>query len=144
MIPNNYPYYIQNQNYIPPQQQAQNPFITVRSEAEARNYPVAFGNSVTFKDETAPYVYSKTMGFSQLDKPVFEKYRLIKEESDGEQSERECKCNGLKEQLANLEEQITSLWEEIELLRERRKRNEHTSNGKSNQTKSDGGVIPEI
>jgi hypothetical protein len=41
---------------------------------------VAPGNSVTFKDETAPYVYTKTQGFSQLDRPVFEKYRLVKEE----------------------------------------------------------------
>ena len=47
---------------------------------EARNYPVAPGNSVTFKDETSPYVYTKTQGFSQLDRPVFEKYRLVKEE----------------------------------------------------------------
>ena len=140
MIPNNYPYFMQNQ--IPQQQQS--PFITVRSEAEARNYPVAYGNSVTFKDETAPYVYSKTMGFSQLDKPVFEKYRLIKEETDGEQTERECKCNGLKEQLSGLEEQIASLWEEIDFLRERRKRNEHTSNGKSNQAKSDSNVVAEV
>ena len=140
MIPSNYPYFMQNQ--IPQQQQSA--FISVRSEAEARNYPVAYGNSVTFKDETAPYVYSKTMGFSQLDKPVFEKYRLIKEETDGEQTERECKCNGLKEQLASLEEQISSLWEEIDFLRERRKRNEHTSNGKSNQTKPDSNAVAEV
>ena len=54
-------------------------FISVRSEEEARNYPIAYGNSITFKDETAPYVYVKTMGFSQLDRPVFEKFRLVKE-----------------------------------------------------------------
>ena len=48
---------------------------------EARSYPVAYGNSVTFKDETAPYIYVKTMGFSQLDTPVFDKYRLVKEQS---------------------------------------------------------------
>ena len=129
----------------PVQQQIQNGgFLSVPSEDIVKSYPVAPGNCVTFKIEGQPIVMEKSMGFSQLDKPVFEKYRLIKEESDGEQSERECKCNSLKEQLAGLEEQITSLWEEIELLRERRKRNEHTSNGKSNQTKSDGGVIPEI
>lgn len=55
-------------------------FVSVRSEADARNYPVAPGNSVTFKDENAPYIYTKTMGFSQLDRPLFEKYRLEKEE----------------------------------------------------------------
>lgn len=55
-------------------------FISVRSEMEARNYPVAPGNSITFKDENTPYVYVKTMGFSQLDRPVFERFRLVKEE----------------------------------------------------------------
>lgn len=83
-----YPY---NYGYYPYQQtqpqQTQQPlqiqnggFIQVHNEFEARNYPVAPGNSVTFKDENAPYVYTKTMGFSQLDRPIFEKYRLIKEE----------------------------------------------------------------
>jgi hypothetical protein len=55
-------------------------FVSVRSIAEAQNYPVAPGNSVTFKDENAPYVYTKTMGFSQLDRPTFEVFRLVKEE----------------------------------------------------------------
>lgn len=55
-------------------------FISVRSEQEARSYPIAPGNSVTFKDENMPYVYVKTMGFSQLDSPNFEKFRLVKEE----------------------------------------------------------------
>lgn len=64
-----------------PVQQIQNGgFITVRSEAEARNYPVAPGTSVTFKHETAPYCYTKTMGFSQFEAPRFEKFRLVKEE----------------------------------------------------------------
>lgn len=56
-------------------------FVSVRNEAEARSYNVAPGNSVTFKDENAPYIYTKTMGFSQLDRPIFEKYRLEKEET---------------------------------------------------------------
>ena len=55
-------------------------FISVASEEDARRYPVAPGNSVTFKNENAPYVYTKTMGFSQLDRPLFEKFRLVKEE----------------------------------------------------------------
>ena len=62
-------------------QNQSNGFVSVRSEEEARNYPVAYGNSVTFKDETSPYVYTKTMGFSQLDRPIFDKYKLVKEES---------------------------------------------------------------
>lgn len=69
------------QSQQPIQQQIQNGgFVSVHNENEARNYPIAPGNSVTFKDENAPYVYTKTQGFSQLDRPVFEKYRLVKEE----------------------------------------------------------------
>lgn len=62
-------------------------FISVPSEEDARRYPVAPGNSVTFKNENAPYVYTKTMGFSQLDRPLFEKFRLVKEEDNGVQSD---------------------------------------------------------
>lgn len=58
----------------------QSGFVLVRSEDEAKAYPVAPGNSVTFKDETAPFCYVKTMGFNSLDRPTFERYRLVKED----------------------------------------------------------------
>ena len=79
---NPYQYYPQpmQQSIQQAQQIQNNGFISVRNESEARNYPVAPGNSITFKDENAPYVYTKTMGFSQLDRPSFEKYKLIKED----------------------------------------------------------------
>ena len=76
----NQPYQAQIQPYQA-QQIQNNGFVSVRNEDEARNYPIAHGNSVTFKDETAPYVYTKTMGFSQLDRPIFEKYKLVKEDA---------------------------------------------------------------
>lgn len=56
-------------------------FVPVQSEQEARSYPVAPGNSVTFKDETAPFCYVKTMSFNSLDRPTFERYRLVKEDA---------------------------------------------------------------
>lgn len=95
MAYNFYPPYYQNpqmqaqtQMQAQQNQQPQNAgFVSVRSEAEARNYPVAYGNSITFKDETAPYIYTKTMGFSQLDRPTFEKFKLIKEDAPVEQAE---------------------------------------------------------
>lgn len=109
----------------PVQQFQNNGFVSVRSEAEARNYPVAYGNSVTFKDETSPYVYTKTMGFSQLDRPVFEKYKLVKEESFEEAKEE-------PSQIESLQDEIKSLWKEVNFLKERRRgNNEHNGNGKS-------------
>ena len=72
---------MQQQSFANSQNQVQNGgFVPVRSEAEARAYPVAPGTSITFKNETAPYCYTKTMGFSQLEAPRFEKYRLVKED----------------------------------------------------------------
>ena len=68
------------QQMQPIQMPTQNSFVTVRGENEAKSYPIAPGNSITFKDETAPYIYTKTMGFSQLDRPSFEKYKLVKED----------------------------------------------------------------
>ena len=87
-----YGYPMQNQQVqnVQPQTQQQiqsGGFLQVPNEEYARNYPVALGNSVTFKDESAPYIYTKTMGFSQLDNPTFDKYRLVKEEPKSVQSE---------------------------------------------------------
>lgn len=83
-IYNQMAYQQQLQNVQQPQQSQQtqiqtNGIISVRSIDEARTYPVAPGNSLTFKHETAPYIYTKTLGFSQLDQPIFEVFRLEKE-----------------------------------------------------------------
>ena len=79
---------VQQVQQVPQQQQTQYPmtqqsgFVRVRNENEARMYPVAPGNSVTFIDETGPYCYSKTVNMGQLDRPIFEKYRLVKENDE--------------------------------------------------------------
>lgn len=106
------------------QQQIQNGgFVSVHNENEARNYPIAPGNSVTFKDENAPYVYTKTQGFSQLDRPVFEKYRLVKEEDyQQQQTAQNSPVSGESPQQANIieyakKDEITALWGEIEALK---------------------------
>lgn len=57
-------------------------FVRVQNEQEARQYPLAPGYSMTFIDDSGNYCYVKTMGFSQLDKPRFEKYRLVREDSE--------------------------------------------------------------
>lgn len=137
MIPNsNYPFFMQNQMMQNAQQAQVNSLITVPSEAAARNYPVAYGHSVILKDETAPYIYSKTMGFSQLDKPVFEKYKLIKEET----TEVVPAVNNefdMKFRFDEIDRQMKTMWAEIESLRGKRRRNDElTTNDKQLQTKS--------
>ena len=105
-------------------QQIQNGgFVSVHNENEARNYPIAPGNSVTFKDENAPYVYTKTQGFSQLDRPVFEKYRLVKEEEyQPQQVAQSAVVSGENAQQTNIieyakKDEIKALWDEIEAIK---------------------------
>lgn len=105
-----YPFY--------PQQTQNNGFIMVRNEMEARNYPVGFGNSVTFKDESAPFVYTKTMGYSQMQPPIFEKYRLVKEEV--EETTQESKTDRYEV----LKEEIDKLWSEVEALKNKKRKKE--------------------
>jgi hypothetical protein len=77
---NYYPQY--QQGYVQQPQTQDNGFIRVQNENEARMYPVAPGNSLIFIDENAPFCYTKTVDTSQLDRPKFEKYRLVKEEHE--------------------------------------------------------------
>ena len=63
-----------------PQQIRSGGIVSVSGEDEARRYPVAPGYTVTMRDETGPYLYEKTMGFSQLDQPIFRKARIVFED----------------------------------------------------------------
>lgn len=117
--------YYQPQQQMPVQAQPQiqnGGFVSVRNEAEARNYPIAIGTSVTFKDENAPYIYNKTMGFSQLDAPRFDKYRLVKEDTAEKPQEVQNGAldNSLIENTINdLKREIEALWTEIEVLKKK-------------------------
>ena len=115
-----------------PQQQSQfGGFVSVRNEMEARNYPVAPGNSVMFRDETGPYIYSKSMGYSQLDTPRFDKYRLVKEEdasvsaSEPHTDTENNKMNNLptyalKSEFDALQELVSTLAEDVDVLKSKR------------------------
>lgn len=119
-MPYNYyqPYYQQYQPYSAnqqPQQIQNGGFVSVRSAQEAFNYPVALGNSVTFKDETAPYIYVKTRGFSQLEEPIFEQFQLVKVDNSQKVAEPEQTANA---EYA-LKTDITALQNEIDLLKKK-------------------------
>lgn len=88
---------------------ANNAFINVRSIDEAKNYPVAPGNSFTFKVENSPFLCTKTMGFSQLEQPQFEKYRLVKEEEEEPPAVEyalKTDIDGIKKRLADIESKL--------------------------------------
>lgn len=102
--------YTSNYGFSPsnPQPQQSNPAIqyssvvVVRNEDEAKMYPVGPGVSVTFKNENEPYIYTKTMGFNQLEPPVFKRYLLVEEI----QKEKSSEIQELRDQISELREMI--------------------------------------
>lgn len=124
------PNYFGNYQYPQYQQQQtpQNGFVVVRSEAEARNYPIAAGNSITFKDENAPYIYTKTMGFSQFDRPVFEKFKMVKEEP--------MESKPPVDEISEIKAEINRIKEEIEGMKNGYK--QHNASSKSVETEPAG------
>lgn len=63
--------------------------VSVANEDEARRYPVAPGYTVTMRDENGPYLYEKTMGYSQLDQPIFRKARIVFEDDATHEEKKE-------------------------------------------------------
>lgn len=113
-----------SQNYQQNQQQIQNGgFMLVPSEEMARSYPVAPGNCVTFKIEGKPIVMEKSMGFSQLEAPRIDRYRLVREEDAPQEQnlpQNAPKENSMENETINeLKGQIKALNEEMEQLKKR-------------------------
>ncbi len=48
--------------------------VPVSSIEEVLKYPVQPGIRMLFEDEMAGYIYAKTQGFSQMEKPIYEAY----------------------------------------------------------------------
>lgn len=102
----------------------QSGFVLVQSEQEARAYPVAPGNSITFKDESQPYCYVKTMGFNQLDRPTFERYRLVKEDNPVTPQNAPTSSDsteGDKNTAYALKSDLGAIWSEIDAIKEKLK-----------------------
>lgn len=98
-----YPYY-QNQ-------QPQVSFMSTRGSEMVVNYPIGPGNTIIFKDEAAPYIYVKTMGYSPVDKPIIEVY---KREDPTTQEEPD-------PTLAKIQEDIRGIIEDIDGIKRRLK-----------------------
>lgn len=125
-----YPQYQMYQQQMPQMQQmsnnsqnnqiGSNGYVIVRSEEEARNYPLAPGFSMTFFDETKPYCYKKTMSYSPLDHPIFETYKIVKEEKENK-PEKEAPVPEWKTDIIALQEDVENLYKEINALKAKNK-----------------------
>ena len=62
-------------------------FINVPSEDVARRWDIAPNTTGKFIDENKGYIYTKSVGASILEPPVFEKYRVVKETEEPNESE---------------------------------------------------------
>lgn len=126
----NYPNYnqmmfqqqMQNMQPQQPQQIQNGGFVSAPSIDYARNYSVAPGTSVTFKIESQPIICTKTLGFSQLDQPIFEVFRLVKED-DSINSQPITEEQPVIEYLSineadKIKQDISQLRSEIDFLRE--------------------------
>jgi hypothetical protein len=115
--------YQQNQQPLHNQQIQNGGFMLVPSEEMARSYPVAPGNCVTFKIEGKPIVMEKSMGFSQLEAPRIDRYRLVREEDAPQEQnlpQNAPKENSMENETINeLKGQIKALNEEMEELKKR-------------------------
>lgn len=88
-------------------------FMSVPTEQDARNYPVAPGNVMTFKIENQPIVCEKAQGFSQLEGPIFNKYRLVKEDASLPQTPEE--TFNAKDEIEQLKKDVKELKEKVYL-----------------------------
>lgn len=119
-----YQYQMPLQNMVQQPVQNQQPqiqnggFISVRSIDEARNYPVAPGNCITFKIDSQPYVCEKILGLSQFEAPTFKTYKLI--ETDGSEVVATTPSSDyvLKSELDDLYKKLKDIQDQIEILKE--------------------------
>lgn len=85
-----YPYYPSpyyqpyNQSFLQQQQQSTN-VIWVNNETEAKNYPVAPGNTVILMDNDNPVAYKKTTDFSGRSLPL-EVFDLVPRDNPKEEN----------------------------------------------------------
>lgn len=123
--PQNQQQFPQNQPSFPQNQQIQNGgFMLVANEEMARTYPVAPGNCVTFKIEGKPIVMEKSMGFSQLEAPRIEKYKLVREEDNAPNEQNSAQIapklsDTENEALEEVKREIKGIFEDIDDIKKR-------------------------
>jgi len=111
---------IQQTQQMQPQQIQNGGFVSVPSEDVVNTYPVAPGNCVTFKIEGKPIVMEKSMSFSQFENPKIDRYRLVKEDFQIEETKEELNKENeeLKEEIKHLKEELKMTDEDLDELRE--------------------------
>lgn len=100
--------------------------VPVSSIEEVLKYPVQPGICIHFKDENADYIYTKTQGFSQMEKPVYEAYMLQKVDFEPLLPENKKLANYVTvEQMSELTGVLSQLTQEVMALKQQNTGNYH-------------------
>lgn len=92
--------------------------VPVNGPDEVLKYPVQPGVCVHFKDENADYIYTKTQGFSQMEKPILEAYELNKVDFESLLPENKKLANYVTvDQMSELTSVISQLTQEVMSLK---------------------------
>ena len=95
-----------NEYYGYPKQQPQYAYYFVKDKGEALNWFIAPGSLLVFKDQDNVHFYTKSLGYSPYDKPIFEVY--TREVQMPEQSNTN-DIQDLREALSALQKQISEI-----------------------------------
>ena len=104
------------QPYFQNQQIQNGGFVSVRSQKEAWEYPIAPGNSVTFIDAVNKKCYIKTKDYSPFKEPDFEIYRLVQETPKKPEEEKEEPVSSYveKDEFDKISAQFSALKKEVD------------------------------
>lgn len=91
-------------------------FVCVPTIEDAKNYPVAPGNVVTFKIEGMRVLAEKSLGWSQFATPEFRLYKLV-EEDVPEESTAPLPEYALKSDLDEINDYLADLQEQVDALK---------------------------
>lgn len=100
--------------------------IPVSSIEEVLKYPVEPGVCIHFKDTTEDYIYTKTQGFSQMEKPTYEAYHTERTDFESLLPVNKKLANyATVEQMGDLTNVISQLAKEVASLKNNRSYKPH-------------------
>lgn len=93
--------------------------VPVSSIEEVLKYPVQPGIRMYFEDEMAGYIYTKTQGFSQMEKPIYEAYPRQKVDFESLLPENKKLANYVTvDQMSELTGVLSQLTQEVMALKQ--------------------------
>ena len=81
-------------------------YYFVKDTGEAYNWPIAPGNLLVFKDQDGMHFYTKSLGYSPYDKPIFEVYT---KEVQAQEQKPDSDFELLKKEIAEIKSKLSEI-----------------------------------